>query len=33
VIDDRKHLPHYLSDMVTSVEQQLGHARLTIAGS
>jgi uncharacterized protein (TIGR00106 family) len=26
VIDDRKNQPHHLSDMVTSVEQQLGHA-------
>ncbi len=30
VIDDRKHQPHHLSDMVTSVEQQLGHTRLSI---
>ncbi len=25
VIDDRRHPPHHLSDMVASVEQQLGH--------
>jgi uncharacterized protein (TIGR00106 family) len=25
VIDDRKNQPHHLSDMVASVEQQLGH--------
>jgi len=26
VIDDRKHQPHDLSDMVASVEQQLGRS-------
>ncbi len=24
VIDDRKHQPHHLADMIASVEQQLG---------
>jgi uncharacterized protein (TIGR00106 family) len=26
IIDDRKNQPHHLSEMVTSVEQALGHA-------
>jgi uncharacterized protein (TIGR00106 family) len=25
-IDDRKHQPHHLAEMISSVEQQLGHA-------
>ncbi len=27
-IDDRKNQPHHLSDMISSVEQQLAHSRI-----